>query len=262
LEVDMLKGLAGKTVLVTGAAGGIGSAACRRFVDEGANVVATDINDDAVRVVAEALGDRGVGVAADITTSTGVAAGIDAAAAAFGGVDLAFLNAGVECVAASVAEFSEAEYERVFNVNVRGAFLAAQGVVNHLLAAGRPGNILFTASIAGLQGSPTTSIYNASKHAVVGLSKCLALEVGQLGIRVNVLCPGVVDTRMMRSLEASMGKAAGLSPDEMRAAMAAGNALGRYATAEEIAAMAAWILSDEGAYCHGETFTIGGGLMA
>ena len=257
----MLKGLAGKTVLVTGAAGGIGSATCRRLAAEGANVVVTDISDDAVRELADALGDQGVGVAADITTSAGVAAGIEAAAA-FGGIDLAFLNAGVECLAAPVAQFSEAEYERVFDVNVRGAFLAAQAVVNHLTGAGRPGNILFTASIAGLQGSPTTSIYNASKHAVVGLSKCLALEVGQLGIRVNVLCPGVVDTRMMRSLEQSMGEAAGLSPDEMRAAMAAGNALGRYATADEIAAMAAWILSDEGAYCHGETFTIGGGLMA
>ncbi|MET0909272.1 MAG: SDR family oxidoreductase [Ilumatobacteraceae bacterium] len=257
----MLKGLAGKTVLVTGAAGGIGSAACRRLAAEGANVVATDISDDAVTEVARALGDQGVGVAADITTAAGVAAGIDAGAA-FGGLDLAFLNAGVECLAAPVAQFSEAEYERVFNVNVRGAFLAAQAVVRHLTESGRQGNILFTASIAGLRGSPTTSIYNASKHAVVGLSKCLALEVGQLGIRVNVLCPGVVDTRMMRSLEETMGAAAGLSSDEMRAAMAAGNALGRYATADEIAAMAAWILSDEAAYCHGETFTIGGGLMA
>ena len=148
----MLKGLAGKTVLVTGAAGGIGSAACSRLADEGANVVATDISDQALRVVAEALGDQGVGVAADITTSAGVAAGIDAAAA-FGGIDLAFLNAGVECFAAPVAEFSEAEYERVFNVNVRGAFLAAQAVVNHLTAAGRSGNILFTASIAGLRAA-------------------------------------------------------------------------------------------------------------
>ncbi|MET0459040.1 MAG: SDR family NAD(P)-dependent oxidoreductase [Ilumatobacteraceae bacterium] len=257
----MLKGLAGKTVLVTGAAGGIGSAACRRLAAEGANVVATDISDDAVKDVAHALGDQGVGVAADITTAAGVAAGIDAAAE-FGGLDLAFLNAGVECLAAPVAQFSEAEYERVFNVNVRGAFLTAQAVVTHLTDSGRQGNILFTASIAGLRGSPTTSIYNASKHAVVGLSKCLALEVGPLGIRVNVLCPGVVDTRMMRSLEETMGAAAGVGADEMRAAMAAGNALGRYATADEIAAMAAWILSDEAPYCHGETFTIGGGMMA
>lgn len=258
----MLKGLEGKTALVTGAAGGIGSATCRRLVAEGANVVATDISDDASKAIAAELGGRGVGVGADISTAAGVAAAVQAGVDAFGGIDLALINAGVECQAAPIAQFSEAEYDRVFDVNVRGAFLTAQAVVNHLLGAGKPGNVLFTASIAGLQGSPTTSIYNASKHAVVGISKCLALEVGSQGIRVNVLCPGVVDTRMMRSLEESMGAAAGISASDMKAAMAAGNALGRYATADEIAAMAAWILSDEGAYCHGETFTIGGGLMA
>jgi 3alpha(or 20beta)-hydroxysteroid dehydrogenase len=258
----MLKGLEGKTVLVTGAAGGIGSEACRRLVAEGANVVATDISDEASKALADTLGGRAVGVGADISTAAGVAAAIEAGAAAFGGIDLAFANAGVECYAAPIAEFSEAEYDRVFNVNVRGAFLTAQAMVQHLTAAGRPGHILFTASIAGLQGSPTTSIYNASKHAVIGIMKCLALEVGPLGIRVNVLCPGVVDTRMMRSLEESIGAANGVSAADMKAAMEANATLGRYATADEIAAMAAWILSEEGAYCHGETFTIGGGLMA
>jgi NAD(P)-dependent dehydrogenase (short-subunit alcohol dehydrogenase family) len=258
----MLAGLAGKTALVTGAAGGIGSATCRRLVAEGANVVATDLAHDASVALAAELGVSAVGVGADISTAAGVQAAVDAGVAAFGGIDLAFVNAGVECVAAPIAGFSEAEYERVFDVNVRGAFLTAQAVVNHLTATGRPGNIVFTASIAGLRGSPTTSIYNASKHAVIGITKCLALEVGSLGIRVNVLCPGVVDTRMMRSLEVSMGAAAGISADDMKAAMAAGNALGRYATPDEIAATAAWIMSDEAAYCHGETFTVGGGLMA
>ena len=231
----MLKGLEGKVVLVTGAAGGIGSAACRRLVDEGARVVAADLSEAAAAVVTDSLGANAVAVGADVSTASGVAAAVAAAAAAFGGLDLAFVNAGVECVAATVAQFSEAEYDRVFNVNVRGAFLTAQAVVGHLTAASKPGNILFTASIAGLSGSPTTSIYNASKHAMVGLSKCLALEVGALGIRVNVLCPGVVDTRMMRSLEESMGSAAGVSAADMKAAMSAGNALGRYATPEEVA---------------------------
>jgi NAD(P)-dependent dehydrogenase (short-subunit alcohol dehydrogenase family) len=259
---DVLQGLDGKVVLVTGAAGGIGSAACRRLSDEGARVVVSDIDEQAAVAVAGSLAGDAVGVGADISTAAGAAAAVAAAVEAFGGLDLAFLNAGVECLAAPVAQFSEAEYDRVFDVNVRGAFLSARSVVDHLTGAAKPGNILFTASIAGLQGSPTTSIYNASKHAVVGLSKCLALEVGSAGIRVNVLCPGVVDTRMMRSLEESMGAAAGISADDMKSAMAAGNTLGRYATPEEIAAMAAWILSDEAAYCHGETFTIGGGLMA
>jgi NAD(P)-dependent dehydrogenase (short-subunit alcohol dehydrogenase family) len=130
------------------------------------------------------------------------------------------------------------------------------------LEARRPGGILFVSSIAGLQGSPTTSIYNASKHAVVGLSKSLALEVGGNGIRVNVLCPGMVETRMMQSLEHSMGSAAGMATQAMREAMQQSTVLGRYGDPVEIASMAAWILSDEAPYCHGETFTIGGGIMA
>ncbi len=258
----MLKGLAGKTVLVTGAAGGIGAAMCRRLAAEGANVVAADISGDAAKAVAADIGANAVGLAADVSTAAGAAAGVQAAVDSFGGLDVALVNAGVECVAAPIASFSEAEYERVFDVNVRGAFLTSQAAVNHLLAAGKPGSVLFTASIAGLQGSPNTSIYNASKHAVVGISKCLAMEVGASGIRVNVLCPGVVDTRMMRSLEESMGAAVGIGADDMKVAMETATALGRYATPEEIANIAAWIVSDEAPYCHAETFTIGGGLMA
>ena len=257
----MLKGLAGKTVLITGAAGNIGAEAVKRFVEEGCNVVASDISGPAVEAIAASHGDRVVAVAADVSTSDGAGACI-AAAAPFGGLDLAFVNAGVECKAAPVADFDPADYERVFGVNVRGAFLTAQAVVRHLTGAGRSGGILFTASIAGLQGSPTTSIYNASKHAVIGLARSLALEVGPAGIRVNALCPGAVDSRMMRSLEQSIGSVAGAAADDVKAGIEAATSLGRYATPEEIAATAAWILSDEVPYCHGEIFTVGGGMMA
>jgi NAD(P)-dependent dehydrogenase (short-subunit alcohol dehydrogenase family) len=254
----MLKGLQGKTVLVTGAAGGIGRAACDRLMAEGARVVAVDLD---VGELGRALGKDAECLAADLTTAAG-AAGCVTAAERFGGLDLAFLNAGVEGVAGNVSEFSEANYDHVFNINVRGSFLCAQAVVRHLQARGKSGGILFNASIAGLKCNPTTSVYNASKHAVVGLAKCLASEVGAKGIRINVLCPGVVDTRMIHSLEESMGAASGVSTETMQQAMRTGNALGRYGTVDEIAAMAAWILSDEAPYCHGETFTIGGGLMA
>lgn len=254
----MLKGLQGKTVLVTGAAGGIGRAACDRFLAEGARVVAVDLD---VAELRRAYGEDVECLAADLTTAAGAAA-CATAAQRFGGLDLAFLNAGVEGVAATVSNFSEANYDRVFNINVRGSFLCAQAVVRHLQNRGKGGGILFMASIAGLKSNPTTAVYNASKHAVVGLAKCLAHEVGAQGIRVNVLCPGVVDTRMIHSLEESMGAASGVDTATMKEMMRTGNLLGRYANAEEIAAMAAWILSDEAPYCHGETFTIGGGLMA
>ncbi len=255
----MLKGLEGKTALVTGASGGIGSAACHRLLAEGANVIGLDL--DAASLDTR-LDPRVVRVAASVSTAEGAAAGVAAAVEHFGGLDLAFLNAGVECRAAPLADFSEREYERVFDVNVRGIFLCAQAVVRHLEAADKPGTLLLMASIAGLQGGPNTSIYNASKHAVIGLGKSLALEVGSRGIRVNMICPGTIDTRMMHSLEETIGAASGVEAGEMGRLMRSGNALGRYGTAEEIASMAVWALSEEAPYCHGETLTIGGGLMA
>lgn len=256
----MLAGLQGKTVLVTGAAGGIGRITCERLLQEGANVVGADLDTASLDFPSSASITV---VDVDVTRAEGAEACIQAAVDAYGQLDLAFLSAGVECRAAPVSAFSEAEYDRVFNVNVRGLFLCAAAVVRHLQeGGGRPGGIVLVSSIAGLQGSPTTSIYNASKHAVLGLMKCLALEVGGAGIRVNAVCPGPVDTRMIHSLEESMGAVMGADATSMRESMESNSALGRYATATEVAAMGAWILSDEAPYCHGEIFTIGGGLMA
>ncbi len=257
----MLRGLSGKTVLVTGAAGNIGIEAVRRFAAEGSNVVATDIDATALTAAFDGVAQVAA-VAADVSTPQGASDCVAAAASRFGGLDLAFVNAGVECVAAPVLDFSIADYERVFAVNVRGVFLTAQAVLRHFAAVGKPGGILLTASVAGLQGSPTTSIYNASKHAVIGIGRCLALEVGASGIRVNMLCPGAVDSRMMRSLEDSIAAASGSTPDEVKSGIEGASPLGRYATPTEVAAMAAWILSDEVPFAHGEIFTVSGGLTA
>ncbi|MEZ5218766.1 MAG: SDR family oxidoreductase [Ilumatobacteraceae bacterium] len=257
----MLKGLAGKTVLVTGAAGNIGAEAVKRFAAEGCNVIAADLTQDAANGIAEQYDDKVVAVAADVSTPEGAKACVEAASR-FGGMDLAFINAGVECKAAPIAAFDIDDYEHVFGVNVRGAFLTAKEAVNHFLEAGKPGGILFTASVAGLQGSPTTSIYNASKHAVIGLAKSLALEVAASGIRVNILCPGAVDSRMMRSLEESIAAASGASASDIKAGIEGATPMGRYTTPEEIASTAAWILSDEVPFCHGETFTVSGGMVA
>lgn len=256
----MLKGLKDKTVLVTGAGGGIGRAACRRFIEEGSRVIAAVHHEN--RELASELGANGACVMMDVTEPESVAQAISQGAERFGSLDLAFLNAGVETNSATIANFSRAEYERVFNVNVLGEFLSAQGVVNHMLAAGKAGGILFMASIAGLQGYAYTSVYNASKWAVIGIAKSLAHEVAANGIRVNVICPGMVETRMAHSIEDSMALAAGIDPASVKSNVVGQTELGRYATAEEVAAMAAWILSDEVPYCHGETFTLGGGSRA
>ena len=254
-----MKNLEGRVVLVTGAAGGIGMATCERLLREGARVVATDLNTDALDRTASA--DRQV-VAGDITTPDLIERCIAVALEHFGQLDAAFLNAGVECRAAPLVDTPESEFDRVFSVNVRSVFTCARALVGHLQQAGNGGNLVFMSSIAGLRGSATTAVYNASKHAVIGLAKSLALEVGAQGIRTNVLCPGTVNTRMMRSLESTIGAAMSMDADALRAQMAGANALGRYAEADEVAALAAWLLSDEAVYCHGEVFTIGGGMMA
>lgn len=256
----MLEGLQGKVVLITGAAGNIGAETVDRMVREGATVVASDINPAALADMAAKYGSKIVTVVGDVSTAAGAAAAV-AAGDAVGGLDLAFINAGVESIAAPIIDFEEADYERVFAVNVKGVFLTAQAVLRHFTSTGKKGNILFTASIAGLQGGPMTAIYNSSKFAVVGIARSLALEVGAAGIRVNVLCPGAVDSRMMRSLEGTIGAASGVSAADIRTGIEAAT-MGRYATPKEIASTACWILSDEVPYCHGETFTVGGGMMA
>ncbi len=255
----MLKGLHGKSVVVTGAAGGIGAAVCRRLVDEGARVVAADLDGDATAAVAKEVGGGAVGVAADVTTAEGNAAAIAAAVEAFGRLDLFHANAGVEGMSKHVIDFDPDNFTKVFSVNVLGAFLGAQAALRQFAAQESGGGILFTASLAAFMGTPGTSVYNSSKHAVHGLMRCVAKEVGP-NIRVNMLAPGVVDTRMMRSLEASMGALSGLDAETFKGAMEQGVPLGRYATADEIAATAAWILSDEVPYMHGESVTVGGGI--
>ena len=212
--------------------------------------------------LADELGDDGICVMMDVSDPESVAQAIATGVERFGNLDLAFLNAGVETHSATIANFSRDEYERVFQVNVLGEFLSAQAVVNNMITSKTAGGILFMASIAGLQGYAFTSIYNASKWAAIGIAKSLSHEVASYGIRVNVICPGMVETRMAHSFENSMALAAGVDAESVKSSVVGQTDLGRYATAEEVAAMAAWILSDEVPYCHGETFTLGGGSRA
>lgn len=209
--------------------------------------------------LAAELGGNAVGIGADVSTPHGAKACVDAAVAAFGHLDAFHANAGVEGRAHFVADFDLAVCDHVFNVNVRGAFLCAHAALSQFSAQDGVGTLLFTTSLGSLMGAPALSIYTASKHAVHGLVRSLAREVPP-GIRVNAIAPGIVDTRMMRSLEASMGAANGLDAAAMKSGTEQSIPMRRYAQPEEIAATAAWILSDEVPYLHGETITVGGGL--
>ena len=256
----MLKGIAGRTAIVTGAAGGIGSATCRRLHAEGANVVAVDINGAGLDALAAELGDRLVAACADVCDPAATEAFFATAVDRFGSVDMFHANAGVESKVNPIATFDLADFEKVMAVNVRSAFLGSAAAVRQMMTQPSAGKIVFTASIAGLKSDAGVSVYNASKHAVIGLARSLMKETGALGIRVNVVAPGVVDTRMMKPLEDGLGALAGIDGATLKAALLAGIPLGRYAEADEIAATVAWLLSDEVPYMHGEVVTVGGGL--
>jgi NAD(P)-dependent dehydrogenase (short-subunit alcohol dehydrogenase family) len=256
----MLKGISGRTALVTGAAGGIGAATVRRLHAEGANVVAVDIDQDGVEALEAELGDRVLPVRADVTSADDTEMFFRRAVDTFETVDMFFANAGVESRVIPVAAFDLSDFEKVFAVNVRSAFLGAAAAMRQMMAQPDRGRIVFTASIAGLKGDPGVAVYVASKHAVIGLARSLMKEAGPLGIRVNVVAPGPVDTRMMRPLEEGLAALAGTDVAGFQAALSTAVPLGRYAEPEEIAATAVWLLSDEVPYMHGEVVTVGGGL--
>jgi 3-oxoacyl-[acyl-carrier protein] reductase len=256
----MLKGIAGRTALVTGAGGGIGSATVRRLHAEGANVVAVDITTAGIEALAAELGDSVLAVRGDVTSAPDTEAFFAAAVERFGSVDMFHANAGIESRVVPVAAFDIEDFDRVFAINVRGSFLGAAAAVRQMMTQPDKGKIVFTASIAGLKSDAGVTVYTASKHAVVGMARGLAKETAAQGIRVNIVAPGPVETRMMRPLEEGLGALAGLDGAGLKAALTAAVPLGRYAEAEEIAATVAWLLSDEVPYMHGEVVTVGGGL--
>ena len=256
----MLKGIAGRTALITGAAGGIGSATARRLHAEGANVVLVDRDEAGIDAIAADLGERALAVAADVTSPDDTERFFKAAVDTFEGVDMFHANAGVESTVVPVAAFDLADFDKVFAVNVKAAFVGASAAVRQMMTQADRGKIVFTASIAGLKGDPGVSVYVASKHAVIGLARSLMKETGPLGIRVNVVAPGPVETRMMRPLEEGLAALMGTDAAGFQAALSTAIPLARYAEADEIAATTAWLLSDEVPYMHGEIVTVGGGL--
>jgi len=252
----------GKTAVITGAAGGIGREACKRFAREGANVVIVDLPGSAL-MEAEAdvieAGSSALVVPTDVTKSDQVQNYATLAKQRFGTIDAFFNNAGIEGFIGPTLEYPEEMFDRVMAVNVKGVFLGMKYVIPVMREGGRGGAIVNTASVAGLAGTPTLFAYGASKHAVIGMSKSGALEFGRDNIRVNAICPSPIETRMMRSLER------GNNPDNPEAAhraIAANIPMGRYGEPEEVAALVAFLCSDDAKFISGGTYTIDGGSRA
>jgi NAD(P)-dependent dehydrogenase (short-subunit alcohol dehydrogenase family) len=251
----------GKVALITGGGNGIGRATSIGFATNGAKVVVVDRDKDGGEGTAGVIrqqGGQAIFVAADVTRSADVQAYVKAALEAFGSIDCFHNNAGIEGKVAPTAEYDEDAFDAVMGVNVKGVFLGLRYVLPVMLRQKR-GAIVNTASVAGLLGSPGMPAYVASKHAVIGLIKVAAGEVARAGVRVNAVCPGPIDTRMIHSLHAM------LNPDNPAAVgerYQAAIPLGRYGTPEEIANVVMFLCSDLASNITGAQYAVDGGRTA
>jgi NAD(P)-dependent dehydrogenase (short-subunit alcohol dehydrogenase family) len=243
-----MRGLERKRVVVTGGTSGIGEATSRRFLEEGAQVVALALGDDEVATAATRVPGL-VAYRCDVADADAVAAAFGRVDEELGGVDVLVANAGIS-IRKPFLEIDAADWRRVLDVNLTGVFHCAQQAARRMSAAGS-GVILMTASTNGLSGHPLYADYNASKAGVILLARTMALELAP-AIRVNAVCPGYVLTPMQRAEYT----------DEMLAAVDAGIPLGRHAAPEEIASLFAFLASDESAYLTGAVISIDGGETA
>lgn len=243
-----------RSAVITGGAGGIGAATAERLAERGYAVLVVDRDGEAAEAVAHRIGKPATAIAADVADEADVAGYVAAAVERYGRIDAFFNNAGIEGDIAHVEDYPVETFDRVLAVNLRGAFLGLKHVVPVMRTQGE-GSILNTASQAGVRGVPGLSAYVASKHAVVGLSQGVALEVAKAGIRVNCLCPGPTNTRMMDDIKAAV-RAVGGDPEGFVDRMP----VGRFGEAAEIADVAAWALADAPGFLTGAVLTVDGAM--
>ena len=250
-----------KIALVTGGGNGIGRASALLFAEHGAAVVVVD-NDaaaaaDTARLITEQGGDA-LDVAADVSRSDQVQAYVAAALRKHDRIDCFFNNAGIEGQVAPTAEYDEDVFDSVMAVNVKGVFLGLRHVLPVMLKQGS-GTVVNSASIAGLVGSPGMPAYVASKHAVIGLTKVTAGEVSGAGVRVNAVCPGPIETRMIQGLAEQINPS---DPDTVHKGYHSNIPLGRYGQADEVANVVLFLCSDLASNITGAQYVVDGGRTA
>ena len=245
-----MRGLRNRVAIVTGGGRGIGKAIAVRLATHGASIVIADIDLQAAEsVIAElqALGHRALAVPTDISSSEQVQAMVQATLEKFGRIDILINNAGILGPTCPVVEVQEEDWDRVLAINLKGAFLCSQAVVPHMVAQGW-GRIVSISSIAGKEGNPGTAPYNVSKVGIIGLTKSLAHEIAQTGVTVNCVAPAMIETELIDAV----------SP-EMMAMLLAKIPMGRIGKTYEVAALIAFLASEESAFITGQCYNITGG---
>jgi len=247
----------GKVAFVTGGGSGLGRAMCLRLAREGACVVVADVDLAAAQATAALIADpaQALAVRVDVSRREEVAAAMTAAVERFGRVDVLVNNAGIVGQFVRTAEVTDASWDRVINVNLKGVFICCREIIPHMLAQGG-GVIINIASTAGLTATSAGIEYTAAKHGVVGMTKELALEYGQQNIRVVAIAPGVIRTPMIDTLPPGFLEANFDFQKAMR------GPAGRMGEAEEIASAVLFLASDEAAFIHGNTISVDGGFTS
>ena len=253
-----MKDLKNKTVLITGGSGGIGVAAAKLFLKNEAKVMLVDIDEQALKKVADEIDSENLAyVQADVTDEQQVKNYVAKTLDRFKNIDVFFNNAGVEGKVLPLDEYPLDVFDNAINVNIKGVYYGLRHVFPAMKDKG--GSIIITSSVAGLQGTANVLPYVTSKHAVIGMMRSAAMEGAPHNIRVNTINPSPVDNRMMRSLEA------GFDPQNATAAkqnFEASIPLGRYATNEDVAKMALFLASDDSSFITGSIHTVDGGMTA